>query len=96
MKLCDYYSGKDVLSIFVHGGIDIELDVPLGTYTIKYASGTRWYGDAHLFGPETGYSKADSSFDFRIIGNQISGYTLTLYKVINGNLQTSSISPDDF
>lgn len=96
VKLSDYYSGRSVLSVFVHGGSTVNLDVPLGTYKIKYASGDTWYGPDHLFGPDTSYSKADSSFDFRVIGNQVSGYTLTLYKVVDGNLQTSPISPDEF
>jgi hypothetical protein len=96
VKLSDYYSGRSVLSVFVHGGSTVNLDVPLGTYKIKYASGDTWYGPEFLFGPDTSYSKADSSFNFRVIGNQVSGYTLTLYKVVDGNLQTSPISPDEF
>jgi len=96
VKLCDYSSGRDVLSVFVHGGRTVEFDVPLGTYQIKYASGDRWYGPVHLFGPSTAYSKADSSFDFRVDGNRVSGYTLTLYTVVNGNLHTSRIAPEEF
>jgi hypothetical protein len=96
VKLSDYYSGRAVLSVFVHGGSTVNLDVPIGTYKIKYASGEHWYGSTHLFGPDTAYSKADSSFDFRVIGNQISGYTLTLYKVVDGNLRTTPISPNEF
>jgi len=96
VKLADYYSGRAVLSVFVHGGSAVNFDVPLGTYSIKYASGEKWYGSEHLFGLETSYSKADTSFDFRVIGNQVSGYTLTLYKVVDGNLHTSPISPDEF
>ena len=96
VKLSDYYSGRAVLSVFVHGGRTVNLDVPLGTYHIKYASGEHWYGPDFLFGPDTAYSKADSSFDFHVTGNQISGYTVTLYTVVNGNLQTSKISASEF
>lgn len=96
VKLCDYYSGRNVLTVFVHGGRTANLDVPLGTYKIKYASGDAWYGSEFLFGPDTAYSQADSSFDFRVNGNQISGYTLTLYTVVNGNLETSRIRAKDF
>ena len=96
VKLSDYYSKREVLSVFVHGGSTINLDVPLGTYRITYASGEHWYGPTHLFGPETACFKADSSFDFRETGNQVSGYTLTLYKVVDGNLQTTPISPNEF
>lgn len=96
VKLCDYYSGRDVLSVFVHGGTVAKLDVPLGKYRIKYASGSSWYGPMYLFGPETSCCVADSEFDFRVNGNQISGYTLTLYKVVHGNLHTSEIPLDQF
>lgn len=96
VKLSDYDSERELLSVFVHGGSTINLDVPLGTYSIKYASGDHWYGSTHLFGPETAYYKADSSFDFRVTGNHVSGYTLTLYKVVDGNLQTTPISPNEF
>lgn len=96
VKLSDFNSDRDVLTVFVHGGRVATLDVPLRTYRIKYATGEKWYGLTHLFGPDTSYARADSTFDFRVEGNQVSGYTLTLYKVVNGNLETSSISPEDF
>lgn len=96
VKLSDSRSGRDVLSVFVHGGQTASVDVPLGSYNIKYASGDRWYGTTHLFGPDTAYSKADKAFDFRIEGNQVAGYTLTLYRVRHGNLSTSRISADQF
>ena len=96
VKLSDYTTQRDVLSVFVHGGSTAILDVPLGTYCIKYASGQQWYGPVHLFGPDTAYSKADSAFNFHRSGNRISGYTLTLYKVEGGNLTTRRITPTEF
>ena len=96
VKLDDARTGQPVLSVFVRGGQTEEVQVPLGTYTVKYASGDRWYGYKHLFGPDTQYSKADRSFTFSFDGHQYSGYTVTLYKVRDGNLSTSKISPDDF
>lgn len=96
VKLVDAYSRTEVMRVFVRGGSPIEVKVPLGTYEIRYASGDQWYGYQHLFGPDTAYAKADKTFDFRIIGNQVSGYTLTLYKVRNGNLHTSPINAREF
>jgi hypothetical protein len=55
-----------------------------------------WYGYDYLFGPETGYNKAESTFNFRSDGYQISGYTITLYQVAGGNLHTSRLSPAEF
>lgn len=96
VKIVDYYSKSDVMTIFITGGDTIRTKVPLGTFEIRYASGEQWYGYTHLFGDDTSYSKADQSFDFRNTGYQITGYTLTLYRVSNGNLRTSYMSPSEF
>jgi hypothetical protein len=84
------------MDIFVRGGDTVQVEVPLGTYVVKYASGTTWYGYDYRFGPETDYSKAESKFDFRNDGYQISGYTITLYRVAGGNLHTRGLSPAEF
>lgn len=96
VKLVDAYSKSDVLTIFIRGGVVVNVDVPLGSYEVRYAAGDRWYGYEHLFGPETVCSKADKTFTFKVEGNQISGFTLTLYKVSHGNLHTSKIPRANF
>lgn len=96
VKLVNANTGQDVLDVYVKGGRNIELKVPLGSYHIKYASGEKWYGYEHLFGPNTGYSKADSLFRFEDTGYQVTGYTLTLYRVTNGNLRTKNINKSQF
>lgn len=96
VKLTNADSGEDVLTIFVRGGQTEKVDVPLGNYVVKYASGEKWYGYKHLFGPSTHYSKADRTFTFSKNGSQVNGYTITLYKVKDGNLHTSQISQNDF
>ena len=62
LKLVDAYTGKDVLDVFVRSGSTVEVDVPLGRYDIRYASGETWYGYNMRFGPDTSYSKADKTF----------------------------------
>lgn len=96
VKLNDSTTGQPVMSVFVRGGQTEEIEVPLGTYVVKYASGDQWYGYTHLFGPSTQYSKADRTFTFSFNGYQYSGYTVTLYKVRDGNLSTSRIGAGDF
>ena len=79
--------------VFIRNGeTATRLQVPAGTYEVRYASGETWYGDTHLFGPTTSYSKAGSLFSFG--GGD--GYTLELYKQLNGNLHTNTIRPEDF
>jgi hypothetical protein len=96
VKLVDAYTKAPVMTIFVRSGTTVSIAVPLGTYEVRYASGTSWYGYDYLFGPDTAYSKADRTFRFEVFGNQVSGFTITLYKVANGNLQTSAIRASEF
>lgn len=96
LKLVDAYTYSPVMTVFARSGTTVEVKVPLGTYEVRYASGETWYGYEYLFGPETSYSKADKTFTFEVEGNQISGFTITLYKVANGNLHTSGIRPTEF
>lgn len=96
VKLVDTGTGNPVLTVFVRSGSTIEAQIPLGVYEIRYASGDTWYGDEYLFGPDTTYSKANKDFTFVRKPGGVSGYTITLYKVANGNLRTASITPDAF
>lgn len=96
VKLVDTRTRNDIMTVFVRGGTTVEVEVPLGVFEVRYAHGEKWYGYKHLFGPDTVYSKADTTFDFNSDGNRVSGYTITLYSVRNGNLQTSKISAEDF
>lgn len=96
VKFVDVASGANVLGIFVEGGRDLSTTVPLGRYLLKYASGQRWYGYEDYFGNETVYSKASSTFDFRVDEERASGYSITLYKVKNGNMRSSQITKAEF
>jgi peptidoglycan hydrolase-like protein with peptidoglycan-binding domain len=96
LKLVDAYTHASILTVFVRSGTTVNVDVPLGTYEVRYASGTSWYGYKHFFGPDTAYNKADTRFTFKMLGNQVRGFTITLYQVAHGNLHTSAIGPMDF
>src|SRR5262249_4138317 len=96
LKLVNAYTNAPVLTVFVRSGTTVTIDVPLGTSEVRYPSGESLYGDEYLFGPDTAYSKADRTFTFEVAGNQVSGFTITLYKVPYGNLQTSAIKPTEF
>jgi hypothetical protein len=96
LKLEESGTGRSALTVFVRSGHQVDMRVPFGTYIVKYASGQKWYGYTHLFGPNTAYTKADSTFAFRREGNQIKGFSITLYTVEGGNLSTLPITPKDF
>jgi hypothetical protein len=97
VKLVDVITSKAIVGIYVVGGSPIEVDVPLGRYEMRYASGQTWYGLEHLFGEgTTTYSKAVEIFEFSIQGNQIAGYTVELIQQLNGNLSTKQIDASQF
>jgi len=84
------------LTVFVYGGQSAKIDVPLGSFELKYATGDTWYGTKDLFGPNTACSKADKRFDFKRTGNQVSGHSVELYLQVDGNLETAPISLSEF
>lgn len=96
VKIVNLSNNQSIGAYFIRSGENIDIKVPLGTYEIRYASGTKWYGLNYLFGPETTYSKADSIFNFTFDGYQYSGYTIELIMQQNGNLSTSGISPNQW
>lgn len=96
VKIEDAYTQIHLVSYFIRSGDTLNVDLPLGSYTIKYAYGKQWYGADHLFGKNTGYAKAEQVFTFQSDGYQYNGYTVELIKQVNGNLHTSSISAEQF
>ncbi len=96
VKLEDIKTGKTVMAIFIHSGNTVETTVPLGTYKLKYAAGSNWYGEKELFGSDTVCSVANETFTFEIQGNQIVGNTVELILQSKGNLYTTDISVSAF
>lgn len=100
IKLVNTYTGAPAMTVFVQAGAFAEVKVPIGSYEVRYASGDKWYGKDHLFGPRTAYSKADENFRFSEevtpTGFTTDVWSITLYKVQNGNLSTSTIDSSQF
>ena len=59
-----YGAGHLTLSVYIHGGRTETFKVPLGTFELKFASGTQWQDYWEFFGPSTAYAKADDTFTF--------------------------------
>ena len=98
VKLVEIRTGREAYGIFIHGGGSLEVEVPLGRYELRYATGHTWYGLINLFGPEraTTRFKADDIFEFREEANSYIGYTVELILQIDGNLHTREIPPEQF
>lgn len=96
IKLEDWRSAAPVVTAFVRKGEEIAINVPLGKYRLKYASGTNWMGPEALFGPATSSSQAALPMIFRFEGNQYRGYVLDLTPRISGNLHTAPVGARSF
>jgi hypothetical protein len=92
VRLYDAESNRMVLSVFVHGGQLETVMVPIGSFTVKFASGSQWYGYWQLFGPDTVYTKAERIMTF----TGSNSWEVTLYAVSNGNMHLTPISADQF
>lgn len=96
LKLIRLSDGVEVMSIFIRAGQTVEVEVPIGSYKAKIASGQTWYGESIRFGPDTGYATLDTVLDFYIEGAQVLGNELRLTQVEGGNLRKVSLSASDF
>ena len=79
VKLIDLPANKEVLSLFLRSGAQLKVNLPLGTYELKYAAGETWYGPGWLFGNATTFSRLDTELAFEHTDNEISGYSVDLY-----------------
>lgn len=89
-------SNERYMNFFAHAGETVDIDVPIGVYNIYYAKGDTWYGLNDLFGEDTKYYRLDDLFVFSDDDGDYNGWELTLTPVVDGNLDTESVSPDDF
>lgn len=87
---------RNDMSFYVARGETASVDVPIGSYEIYYATGEAWQGELRLFGDDTRYYKCDELFTFYVDGDYAEGYSLTLYDVPNGNMDTDIIGKADF
>lgn len=84
-------SDKAVVTAFIRAGETLEIQLPQGDYTLRYARGTVWYGAENLFGENGVYGEGlvpveNSSFQ----------HTIKLYTVTEGNLATYAVPGDEF
>jgi ribosomal protein L40E len=96
IKLIDSDTGSTAVTVFARGGQSVNTKVPLGIYEFRYASGEKWYGENDLFGPQTVFMKANDKLSFKLNGQKIAGYTVTLIKQPDGNLHTQMLNKNQF
>jgi hypothetical protein len=92
VKIADAVSGRPSRSFYILGGSTLEIEVPAGLFTLKYATGDRWCGDQELFGTSTEVSQTERTFRF----DNDHGYKIDLVRRKNGNLPIKIINRDVF
>lgn len=85
--------GTEIVRGFIRAGEQLAFPLPSGTYILKTASGTTWYGDSSLFGPETAYSRPDDTFPLLNFGEN---WTVELIPQRGGNLRDRRINAAEF
>jgi hypothetical protein len=96
VKLVDYSDGRTIMSAFVCGGQRLITQAPIGSYELRYATGTDWFGEAHLFGPSTACMRSSQPLTFTSSATGYAGHSVTLIKQPNGNFATSSLDASSF
>jgi curved DNA-binding protein CbpA len=96
MKIVDWSTGEFVASYFINRGSTLEIELPLGSYKLKFASGDKWYGMEHLFGPTTAYSYVPDKMVFYLSGDYARGHRIELIPQVGGNLETPRMKAEDW
>ena len=84
-------SDKTRLTFYVRAGRTVTVGVPAEKLYVYFASGKTWYGEKHLFGAGTSYTKDDKIRDFTD-----QSWTYTLQLVSDGNFSQTRIDEDEF
>lgn len=101
IKVIDWKSNQIIATAFVRSGEKAILNLPLGTYKLRYATGETWYGEQHYFGTKTQYGEMTNvmtslplQLKFDSNGN---GWDLGFYRCNSlSNVSTKEINSKDF
>ncbi len=80
---------QTIFTIYVYGYSTVNVYVPLGEYTLKYATGKTWQGYTNIFGNYTNFLKSKKKFLFYRTRNMITRNSIILYKKIGASSKNS-------
>jgi tetratricopeptide (TPR) repeat protein len=96
MKIEDWNTKELVAIYLIKRSSTLSIELPLGSYRLKFASGDKWYGMKYLFGPTTAYSYVPDKMDFYISGDYARGQEIELIPQVGGNLETPPMKATDW
>ena len=102
--LVNAYNKKKIRNEYVRKGADFKMTkVPNGTYYLEWFSGNNWSPNLKVGSNYKGGFRSDSSFtktkdreDWMEVGNKYVSWTITLYNVPNGDVESQKINANDF
>ena len=102
--LVNAYSKKKIRNEYVRKGANFEMTgVPNGTYYLEWFSGNDWSPNLKVGSNYKGGFRSDSSFtktkdrkDWMEVGYTYESWTITLYNVPNGDVESQKINANDF
>jgi hypothetical protein len=65
VRVFDAQTREPVFDIYVRGGQEAEIPVPLGSYRMVYTQGTTWYGPDELFGNNAAVTETTGPLELR-------------------------------
>lgn len=94
MKFVKAGTDTTVIAFFVRGNSTATIDMPTGTFELRYAYGTDWYGIHKLFGENTRYAKDEEYYEFTRTKN----WSISLYASLDyeQKMDVKNISADEF
>ena len=100
VKVISNKDKKITATFYVRKNSSAKIKIKDGEYSLRYATGDKWYGEKDLFGSGTRYYSADTTLSMKTTrkGNRVTykTCTITLYTVVGGNLSTYKIPEDEF
>jgi hypothetical protein len=96
MKIEDWNTKEFVAMYFIQRSSTLSIELPLGSYKLKFAQGEKWHGTNFLFGPTTAYSYVPDKMNFYIDGDYVRGHEIELIPQVNGNLTTPPMRAQDW
>ena len=83
-------------AFYVKAGSSATVNAPTGTYILYYASGKNWYGPELKFGQGSHFYKSPDPITLEEDETSYDVLELTLYEVVDGNMDTDPIDESEF
>lgn len=82
----DWNTSAPVMAMFIFGGREAQTMLPIGTYRVSIAKGTKWYGMDHLFGKKTVQTQGAKPINlYQSASHQTMGAIINLNEAVDGN-----------